>query len=60
MIIDDKYKFIYQHIPKTGGTFINQLLVQYINTCTYLDIYSIKYYAERPIVTGKQIYICHL
>lgn len=54
MIIDDKYKFIYQHIPKTGGTFINQLLVQYINTCTYLDIYSIKYYADKD-VSDKEI-----
>lgn len=49
MIIDDKYKFIYQHIPKTGGVFISQLLVQYINTCTMLDEYSIKYYADKDV-----------
>ena len=49
MIIDDKYKFVYQHIPKTGGTFVNQLLHQYINTCTMLDEYSIKYYADKDV-----------
>lgn len=46
MIVNDKYKFVYQHIPKTGGTFLSHVLCQYLNTCTSMDKYSLKWYAN--------------
>jgi hypothetical protein len=46
MIVDDKYKFVFQHVPKTGGTFLVNILTHYLNTCMNMNTYSLRWYTD--------------
>lgn len=46
MIIDDRFQFVFQHLPKTGGTFISHVLRNNIASCGILLNHGLKWYID--------------
>ena len=46
MIIDDRCKFVVQHIPKAGGTFVIECLLRNVSSCGVIRNESRKWYLK--------------
>ena len=44
MIVDEKYKYCWQHMRKTGGSYVQSFFYQYVNTAGIITPSSAKHY----------------
>jgi len=54
MIISHKYKLVFIHIPKTGGSYVKTLLNQIDDECVeILNFNDTQYYGHLPFLIIK-------